>query len=984
MKPPNRRQKWIPGAGTWALVLIAGIASPAAASAQAGPDSTQPAAGQATAQIASTPRSGASPGGGANGELDELTVTGTRIVRQGLASPTPLTEIDPGDLLAVHPVTLGAALNDLPEFSGSRGLSSNSGTGNFGSGPSTPNPDANVLNLRNMGFTRTLILFDGKRVPPTQPDGTIDVNMIPQMLLKRVDIVTGGASAVYGSDAVTGVVNFITDSHFTGLTMKSYAGISHDHDGFTNDEGVAWGTNLFGGHGHVEVSFEHHDDPDILRRSERPWGRDVWTVQGAGTTLSPYHLIENTRIGSSSFGGLISSGALSGEQFTANGVLIPFVHGAPTGTPGFESGGDGAYYNSSFKAAQQLDQLFARLDYDISDSVHMDASLAANYNFNANIGQYSVLSKEVMSAQNAFLSSDYQAALAAAGQSTFNLNKVWSDVPAQGTDTWERNYFANVELQGHFGSGYTWHGWYTHGETRQATQQVANINNEHLAAALDAVVNPANGQTVCRVSLTNPGLYPGCAPLDVFGPTAESQAAIDYIVIPTEFVSTQTQDDVSAVLTGAPLQDWAGPINLALSTEWRRNAWKLTSQAQPTDPVSCVGLVFNCNPSTLLWANGSTPDRSPVSQTVTEGAVEVEIPLLVHRFLANNVGLNGAARYTNYSTSGSAVTWKAGLDWQMDDQLTLRATRSRDIRAPTLSDLYFPRAVNTALVTDRLTGLTPLVTSISGGNPNLKPEIGYTTTAGIAYRPEWLKNFSLTLDGFWITISNAITSIQGNNPSVQAACYASGGSSPFCALQQRPNGFTDTSPSNAVTEWVSEQINISSQHTEGADFEANYFAQPSGHALNLRALLTYQPHIIYSTPGLQTIDLGGVAFSSNGLQASPVWRATFMGSYSPIRNFQVDVMERWRSSLAWTGDPTQIVSTPKIASVAYTDLNVAYTLHPGEGELQVFFNVQNLFNKQPPPAAFLGSNAMVGFFGGFAYGDDPVGAYFTLGVRLKM
>ena len=107
------------------------------------------------------------------------------------------------------------------------------------------------------------------------------------------------------------------------------------------------------------------------------------------------------------------------------------------------------------------------------------------------------------------------------------------------------------------------------------------------------------------------------------------------------------------------------------------------------------------------------------------------------------------------------------------------------------------------------------------------PETGYTTTAGIVYRPEWLKNFSFTLDGFSITISNAITSIQGNNPSVQAACYSSGGASPYCALQQRPNGFTDMSLSNAVTEWIGEQINIASQHTEGTHFAANYFAQPS-------------------------------------------------------------------------------------------------------------------------------------------------------------
>jgi iron complex outermembrane recepter protein len=250
------------------------------------------------------------------------------------------------------------------------------------------------------------------------------------------------------------------------------------------------------------------DDPDMLLRSQRQWGRDVWTMQGAGTAANPYLLVANTRIGNSSFGGLISSGVLSGEQFATGGVLSPFMHGAPTGTPGFESGGDGAYYNSFFKAAQQLDQLFARLDYDISDTVHFDASIAANYNWNASIGQYSVLLNETVSAQNAFLAGVYQDVLAAAGQSTFNFNKVWSDLPAQSTDSWERNYFAVMELQGRFGSGYTWDAWYTHGETRQEVEQAANINNEHLAAALDAVVNPANGQIVCRVTLTNPGLFP--------------------------------------------------------------------------------------------------------------------------------------------------------------------------------------------------------------------------------------------------------------------------------------------------------------------------------------------------------------------------------------------------------------------------------------------------------------------------------------------
>ncbi len=957
-------------------------AAPNADTPQAGgAGQTTPAAESTTPAPAQTP-AGATP---ESAKLEEITVTGSRLIRSGLDSPTPITSVAVDDLSAVHPGTLGSQLNDLPIFDASRGQSTNAGNGSLASSPTAPNPSANVLNLRNMGYQRTLILFDGKRVPPTSPDGAVDINMIPQLLLQRVETVTGGASAVYGSDAMTGVVNFITDTKFTGLKVNAFSGVSHDHDDFTHDEGIAWGKSLFDGRGHFEMSFENRGDPQILLRNQRQWGRDVWTVQGLGTTADPFHLVQNTRIATSTFGGLITSGALSGQQFGANGVLSPFGNGAATGTNGYQSGGDGAYYNSSFKASQQLDQVFARLDYDFTDSIRGDVTLAGTYNHNASIQTSNVLNNVTIGAHDAFLPSAYQSALATAGQSTFKLSKVFTDIPVSNTDTWERQYFVNAELRGDFGSGYNWNAWYTHSETRQTTRQNDNINNQHLAAALDAVVDPATGQTVCNATLTNSAQYSGCSPLNVFGPTAESQAAINYIVSPTQFLSTQKMDDVSASVTGEPLHDWAGPINVALSGEWRKLSWQLDSDATPSDAVNCTGLRYNCSAATLLWADGSTPDRSPVSQKVSEGAVELNIPLIKGVFLAKDVSVNGAARYTDYDTSGSAVTWKGGLDWQINNQLTLRATRSRDIRAPNLDDLYFPTSLSTMQVTDLLTGQNPLVPLQGGGNPKLVPEVGYTTTAGFVYRPEWLPGFSMTLDGYWIDVTNAITQLQGTNPSIQAICYASGGTSPYCLLQRRPNGFTDTSPANAVTEWFNEEINIANQSTKGADLEVNYATTVLNRPLSLRFFETYQPHLIQKVPGLTTVDLAGVAFYANAVQATPVYRWTMTGTYSPVQNFTVNIMERWRSSLAWTPTPqTQIVSTPRIPSVGYTDLTLAYQMTPGDSQLEVFFNIQNLLNKQPPPGAYLGSNGAVGQFGGFVYGDDPIGAYFTLGVRLRL
>lgn len=919
----------------------------------------------------------------ADEQLVEVTVTGSRVIRNGNDSPAPLTVVNLDDMLAVHPATVAEQLNDLPIFSGSRGQFTNPSVGNYGTGPAAPNPAAQVMNLRNMGFTRTLILYDGNRLPPSSPDGTTDVNMIPQMLLQRVDVVTGGASAVYGSDAVTGVVNFITDTHFDGLKVNLSQGSSLHGDDKIFDGGIAGGTRIFADRGHFEWSLEHRHDPGVLHRSDRQWGRDVWTVQGGGTTADPYHLVENTRISSSSFGGLITTGTLSGQQFASNGVLSPFVAGAPTGTTGYQSGGDGAFYDGSLKASLDMTQLFGRLDYDITDNVRGHVTLTGTDNHNFDIAANNVLSGVTMSSQNAFLSPAYQAQLAAHGQSTFTLGETFLDVPPINVDTWERQYFVDAGLDGKFAGDYHWQASYSHSQTKQNVRQNANINNEYLSAALDAVVNPATGQAECNVTLTNPGLYPGCVPLNVFGPTAASQAAVSYILTPTQFWSTTTMDDASASVTGQPFSIWAGPVGMALSGEWRRLGWDLNSSAVPTAPVSCIGLRFNCNNSTLLYANAVTANRSPVSEAVREGALELDVPLLKEVFLAKYVSFNGAARYTYYDTSGSAVTWKAGLDWQVNDQLTLRATRSRDIRAPTLSDLYAPTSTSTITVLDLLTGQSHLVPQQQGGNPHLVPEVGYTTTAGTVFRPEWLPSFTLSLDAFFINITNAITSVQGTNPTVQAACYASGGTSPYCALQSRPNGFTDTSAANGVTMWYNENINIASQSTKGADAEVNYAVKAFGNPLSLRVMATYQPHILYTTPGLSNIDLGGVAFSANALQASPVWRTSFIGRYSPVQNFTIDVMERWRSRLAWTGDRTQIVSSPPIPSVAYTDLNLSYLMKAPGGELEWFFNVQNLFNKQPPPAAFIGGNGSVGTFGGFVYGDDPIGAYFTLGARYR-
>jgi outer membrane receptor protein involved in Fe transport len=918
--------------------------------------------------------------------MESVVVTGSRVIVNGDNSPTPVTAVRAQDLLALQPTTISDALNTLPVFSSPRNQTSNPSTGGAGvSGGG--NPAANQLNLRNLGAVRTLVLFDGHRVAPTTANGTVDVDMIPQLLLQRVDVVTGGASAVYGSDAISGVVNFVTDKGFNGVKTNIQTGISDKGDARQSQFGVAYGTRL-GDKAHVEGSYEFRDDKGILYRSSRP-ATALTTVQGAGTAALPYFVADDTRMATTSFGGYIRNGVLAGQQFATNGVLSTFNTGTRTGfnpTVPTQSGGDGAYYDGSLKSPLRSQQLFGRLDYDFTDTTRGYVEVAGNLKRNEFFGNSLWLNGVTISRDNAFLPSVYRDQLVAANQTTFALGKMIQTAPRINPVVDEHQVFLNAGLEGELGSGYKWDLGYVHSSSSMLVTNKNNLNNVRLSAALDAVAGP-NGAAVCRVTLTNPGQFPGCVPLNVFGPTSESAEAISYVLSDTHFNAYTLQDDVSASISGAPFNTWAGPVNVAVSGDWRRQSYRATSDATGSDPANllnctALGLPRNCTPGTSPWFQPYS-NRSRVAQTVKEAAAEFDAPVLKDAPLAKTVNLNGAVRYTDYDTSGKYTTWKIGADWHLSDEVRLRSTRSRDIRAPTLDDLFTPATTTTgANATDSLLGVQSTAPNTARANPDLKAEKGDTTTIGVVYRPSQVRGFSLALDGFDIEVSDAITQVQGTNFTYQAACYASGGTSPLCATQTRALGNFVNTPGNVVTQWFSMPINFAKVHTWGADFEANYATSIQNHPLTLRGLVTWQPHIKYEIPGSPTLDMGGVAYGANGLQASPVWRATAFVRYSPVKDLAIDVMERWRSALAISADPTQ-VTTGGVKSFNTTNLNIDYKIKQNWGTIDLFVNVQNLFNKIPPGANFSGTQQNPGLFGGFPIGDDPVGRYFAAGLRLK-
>ena len=925
-------------------------------------------------------------------ELEQITVTGSRVISNGSDSPTPVTVVSVDQLQEMNPGPLTQGLAMLPELL----ATPNQG----GQGPT---PQA-VFNLRGIGGTRNLILFDDHRVAPTTNGATegVDSNLIPQLLLKRVDVVTGGASAVYGSDAVSGVINYVVDHNFNGLKVVGQAGESTYSDDHTWNVGLAAGTPLFDGRGHVEFSYQDFNDPGIENRFSRGWGQGLWSMQGsvpgstatAGTPANPFGLYSNTRLAVTSFGGLINSGPLAGQQFAQNGVLSPFTHGAATGTPGVEIGGDGAYYSSTWAwARQNMDQAFGRFDYDLNDNVKAYAELAFGsvlYVTNDHSANAEVRTKAV-GYNNAYLSSVAPAdqaviagQLAANPLSSFNFSRIFTgdQFPAPVDYSRENQYIFITGLDGRWGQ-YTWKLSYDRQDSVTDADDPNNLSNARLYASMNAVVNPANGQIVCHAALVN-AAYANCVPLNLFGPTASSQAAFNYIRQDTRSSTTYLMDDVTASIAGAPLNDWAGPIDMAVSAEWRKLSYRVLSNALPTDAVDCAGIQFNCNSGTSPYFTTIVADFAQTSERVTEAAYEAEVPLLANQFLAKSLALNAAARYTDYQTSGNVWTWKIGGTWELNDEFRMRGTRSRDIRAPGLVDLYQPATVAVTNITDIHTGVTGPVNSLTVGNPNLTPEIADTWTGGFVWKPHFLEGASLSLDYYHINIRNGLNTLAARQPATMLACEQSGGTSPICALYVRPFPFSDTSPGNFPSEIVNEELNTAGLLTYGADGELDYSHLLFGHNFLVRVLANYQPHLIYNFGPGGIIDVGGAADGVGGLPPTPNVKGVFEANYAVVQSVAVTVQERYRNALKQNGSQLIFFAVGKVPPAFYTDLTLNYKPNVGAGNLETYLMVRNLFNHQPAPWASSGGGSEIGEFGGWAQGDDPIGRYFTLGFRYKL
>jgi iron complex outermembrane receptor protein len=980
---------------------------------------------------------------------EAVTVTGSRIAN-GAAMPTPVTVVSLDQLNAQTPTSIPEALSQLPMFAPTTGTTSH--TQPNGRGYGTP---TNNLNLHGLGAIRTLILMDGNRVPGTFYDTTVNVDMLPQMLVQRVDVVTGGSSAVYGSDAVAGVVNYVLDHNFNGFKATVQGGISTYGDAATARTGFAAGLPVLNGKGHFEMSAEYFNRDSVPNSTARPYGDAAHACSTTGSSTSsgnPQVLSCNLRQSNVSPFGLITSGPLKGQQFSSDGKsIMSFDPGTKTGSGNASIGGDGGYlHNQTIISADHNGNAYARFDYDLTRdlSFYTDARYGSAWTSGASQGYTNTDASYPiwLANDNAYFTPAQRAALfptsPASGTAEVDIGRFNNDLGRQLNVKQSTNTEAvSAGLKGKTFGDFTWDVHYTHGQNAVSLVTINNMNTQRFYAALDAVVDPATGNTVCRSSITSPGAFPGCQPLNILGQGNSTTAAQNYVFGNTSWQAKNRMDDFTANLTGTVFQGWAGPIKTAVGLEYRHQALKVTTSepngvafnpqglrlapdntygtgcATAKPSINCgnpaVGDQFSSFPSADLSYFKEAQSGAIGAEDIAEGDIELEVPLLKDLPFAELVTLNGAYRYTQYATTGvalggnvsssfSANTYKVGLEWSVNDDVRFRASTSRDMRAPTLWDLYQQQVITSSGISDAQfcdpavaapnncvgTNVTGPINTVTGGNAKLRPETSINNTLGVVLTPSFIPGLTASIDYYHVKIGNAISSIGGNSQAAYQLCLESNQTSPYCNLIQRPLGYTNTTAANFPTQITTLNQNVAMNSRGGFDTEIDYVSDLSSWTdmngfMNFRLFWNHNEVAgVISVAGVP-----GVQYQNNvNTVNNPRDRANISIGYAND-GFSATVTEQYIAQQNWYGPTnpptTRFVMDPPIPAYYLTGVALTYDFKLEEQPITGFLNINNLFNNSGP---------VIGGFGGGSPGflyptptyADIIGRYFTLGVRFKM
>ncbi|MDY6947417.1 MAG: TonB-dependent receptor [Pseudomonadota bacterium] len=917
------------------------------------------------------------------GPIDSVTVTGTRIARDGYDAPTPVSVLGAEEIQASGSANVADFVNTLPSVVGSATASNSSGA--------LSNGQAGIaaLNLRGLGTNRTLVLLDGQRSVASASTGAVDINTFPQALIERVEIVTGGASAAYGSDAVGGVVNFILDREFTGVETDYEYGVTTYDDNPNHTFTLAAGMPFAAGRGHVLFSSEYFTQ-DGVHTIDRDWNeRGFFQINNptyTATNGQPFRLVQpNVAPSQHTPGGLIVSGPLRGtyfgtiDQATGRATVGRLAYGTTSTSNPWMVGGDWEYTSlghassNSLAPDEERRTIFGRASFQLTPAVEVFAQLSHNeyqglsyYQQTPNVGNITIR------ADNAFLPASVVQQIAqynAANDpdiASFVMGSTNAGIPAAGSDNEREVNRYLIGANGGFmllGRDWRWDTYVQRGVSKVDERLINTWNNARMALAQDAVVHPGTGQVVCRSSIADPSN--GCVPLNRIGIGGVTQAALDYIIPSNPYREQELTQDVVAFnfATNDVFGTWAGPVSLAFGGEWREE--------------KIDGFVEQQYQTGWLYGNYLVTRGD---YHVAEGYVETVVPLW------QGLDFNGALRFTDYSLSGSVETWKAGLTYQPIADLKFRVTGSKDIRAPNLNELFAAGTARTNTVNVPPSNQAVQFVQKQTGNLALVPEQAESLGVGVVVTPSFVPGLTFSVDYFDIEIEDAIGSVTAQNTvelcfeqSVQSFCdnitYLPGG-----GVQQ-------------ISEILLVPFNFAKQRTQGLDIEASYRVALGSGDLALRALATH--YIENSTDnGIDfPIDYAGV---NQGANATPSWSYRLSASYA-LDTLSLTVIGRGVSSGVYNNSFIECASScpastvehrtinqNDIAGAFYLDTTVTYSFGVGPADAEAFLTIRNLFNTDPE---LVGNgpdgNNIPAYPQTNRWLYDTLGRTFRLGVRLS-
>jgi outer membrane receptor protein involved in Fe transport len=932
----------------------------------------------------------------------EVTVTGSLIPRADLTALSPVTVMEvPQELTYSGTVRIEDLVKTMPQaFAGQ-----NSTVANGASGTAT-------ISLRQLGTVRTLVLINGRRLPPGNGDGfsyAPDLNVIPAPLIKRVDVLTGGASTTYGSDAMAGVVNFVMDTDFEGVRGGvQYAGYNHDNnnklaqqintdagfdvptgstwDGESINANIALGGKFADGKGHAAVYLDYRKLNELTKGS-----RDYLNCSVAAGDDGPFC----GGSGTTPIGRFYAFNA----DGTRNGDFV--LHTVADGGDGhsFRPRAGDVFNYGPYNHIQRPDVkwnagAFANYEINKHFDVYMEV-MYMNNNTDAQIapsGNFNVYAN--INCDNPMLSDQQRDTICGpgTGYGPTDLADVWIfrrnvEGDPRSNEIGHSNIRMLGGVRGEINDEWNYDFYYMHGQNNQYDSYNNDLNVGRIGNALDVIEDPDTGEWVCRSGDA------GCVPWNIFQEGAVTQEAIDYMSTVAVQYAVTSIDVFNLTFTsdwenyGIALPSASEGVQMAIGAEYREEYLK-NSPDEVYRNADAAGF-------------GGATEQIIGSLNVKEAFLELLIPLVQDVKGAQDLSLELGYRYSDYSTSGGVSSYKAQASYAPTQSWRLRGGYNRAVRAANISELFRVQGYNLSGSTDICSGDNPTATAaqcantgvsaaqygniapnpagqyntLEGGNPNLDPETADTLTAGLVWTPQSIRGLSITLDYYNIDITEAIGSLGADDIIQQCA---NTGDPTLCSLIHRDAAGTLWATTAGYTDTANN--NIGQIKAEGVDLNFNYLLGlgNSGY-LAMDLMGSYVLKNEFTNP-LVSYDCAGY-FGFQCGQPIPDWRHRFRATWET--NFRLNISLAWRyvgevknddfSSDTDIGNPGnwelwQVNNIDKINAFNYFDLAASYTLRNG---LKFTLGINNVLDEEPPLAPDHADDTGINMYGIY----DPVGRY---------